>query len=192
MWTPAWLRRGARRYGGRRSFLYLLAARAWARLGGYRRYRRVRWIEVRRLVFVCKGNICRSPYAEHRARALGLEATSTGLQAGHGPPVEPRALAEARRRGFDLETARSTVAGDIRLRPGDLLLFMEPRQVSELPPGMDTTPGIQRSLLGLWATPVSPCIPDPWGGDEQRFAACFDLIDTGVTAIARRIPPAGG
>src|SRR5215469_15602974 len=73
-------------YGGRRGYVFHLAARAMGALGAYRRLGALDWGTVTRLVFVCKGNICRSPYAAARAQQLAVEATSFGLDAIEGAP----------------------------------------------------------------------------------------------------------
>ena len=64
-----WLRDN---YGSRRGFVRTWWHRLRYLLGGYRAYRQVDWNSVERLVFVCKGNICRSAYA-------GALVTSRGL-----------------------------------------------------------------------------------------------------------------
>ena len=79
--------------------------RAWyyglgARLGLYRQYGPADRGEVRRLVFVCKGNICRSPFAEAVARAAGADAVSYGLDARDGLPANPSAIRTARKFGL--------------------------------------------------------------------------------------------
>jgi low molecular weight phosphotyrosine protein phosphatase len=64
--------------GWSRHQLYLAAYRL--NLGGLRHFEHVEWNRVTRLVFVCRGNICRSPYAEVRARRLGLNAISCSFE----------------------------------------------------------------------------------------------------------------
>ncbi|MDF1524122.1 MAG: hypothetical protein P1P87_15060, partial [Trueperaceae bacterium] len=68
----------------------------------------------RRVLFVCTGNICRSPTAEGVLRTLAaragiaLEVDSAGLLAAHaGEPPDPRARAAAARRGYDLDALRA-------------------------------------------------------------------------------------
>ena len=74
----------ARRYGSRRGFALTLWHQAKNLLGMYRSYRQVHWESVGRLVFVCKGNICRSAYTEAVAKSLGVAAISCGLDTGYG------------------------------------------------------------------------------------------------------------
>lgn len=174
-------------HGGRRNLVRVEAARMLSRMGAHRRYLRIDWTRVRRLVFVCKGNICRSPYAEFRARSLGLPAASAGLATTAGSPVDPGALREARLRGIDLAAARTTPVEHLVLRDGDLVLFLEPAQASAFRAHASSRSGIQQSLLGLWSRPWTPLIPDPYGHGERQFAACFDLIDSAVSTLARQL-----
>ena len=87
-----------------------------------------------RVLFVCMGNICRSPTAEAVVRelarrerpGLALEVDSAGTHGYHtGSPPDERSIAAARRRGYDLGALRARVveAGDFE--PFDLVLAMD-------------------------------------------------------------------
>jgi protein-tyrosine phosphatase len=60
-----------------------------------------------KVLFVCSGNTCRSPYAEAVARSLGLEARSAGSDAWPDQPATKLGREAALRRGFDLSAHRS-------------------------------------------------------------------------------------
>jgi Low molecular weight phosphotyrosine protein phosphatase len=60
------------------------------------------WRNCERVVFVCTGNICRSPYAEAAARAHGINAVSCGTHTRTGLPADPVAIREAALRGRDM------------------------------------------------------------------------------------------
>src|SRR5262245_66201200 len=66
-------------FGGYRAYLNHVRSRCALVLGAYRSLGRIEWSRVRRLVFVCHGNVCRSPYAEARVRQRGVRAASFGL-----------------------------------------------------------------------------------------------------------------
>lgn len=171
------------RYGTARGL-----ARLWlARLRPLRRFGAVDWASVRRLVFVCTGNICRSPYAEARARAAGFPAVSAALQGQSRAPADAAALAAAAAAGTDLGEHRSTAIGDIQIEAGDLLVAMEPWQAEALASRFGGTPGIQLTLLGLWSTPKRPHLHDPHGLSGDYFLTCFALIDTAVDGMLARI-----
>ena len=92
------------RFGGKRGLVTHMRAWAMFNTGWWQRCRNVEWQEVSRLVFVCKGNICRSPYGAVRARDAGLTATSFGIEAQASAPANLAAIRAARMRGVALET----------------------------------------------------------------------------------------
>ena len=144
---------------------------------------------VRRLVFVCQGNICRSAYAEEASRARGLAAASFGLSTLSGKPAYPPAVAAAAVLGRDLSAHRTTRREDFEPRPGDLLLAMEVRQLGRLAAD-PALAGAPRDLLGLWARPPVPHLHDPYGLDPAYMATCLARIETAVEALARAFPGA--
>lgn len=169
------------RYGSARGLL-----RLWlARLTKHRlkRYAKIDWTRVDRLVFVCTGNICRSPYAERRAAASGVPTLSIALRGGSGDPAFPAARSAAAAAGVDLSAHRSTAVADAALRPGDLLVAMEPWQAGAL----DALGVGQVTLLGLWTRPRRPHLHDPHGLSDAYFRSCFRLIDSGVAEMLRRL-----
>jgi protein-tyrosine phosphatase len=160
-----------------------LARLVLSRLRPWRRYSAVNWSRVERLVFVCTGNICRSPYAAALARRAGIPAISVALRGRSGAPAFPSAAAAAHDSGIDLSAHRSTPIDDVRLGPGDLLVAMEPWQAQALA----GRAGAQVTLLGLWSTPRRPHLHDPYGLCDDYFRTCFRLIDSAVAAIAARM-----
>lgn len=171
------------RYGRRAGWLRHQAARTLDLLGAFGPLRRVRWDEVERLVFVCQGNICRSAYAEARARGAGLRSASFGLAARDGDPANPVARARAAARGVDLSAHRATSAPGARLGPGDLLVAMEPVQLRGL---ALVAPSHPATLLGLWALPPRPHLEDPYGLAAAYFDTCFEVVDSAVEELGRR------
>lgn len=156
------------------------------RIGYFSAYRRVAWSRVDRLVFVCLGNICRSPYAAARAHRLGLSSASFGLRARTGAGAHPLALGRARQRDIDLDRHTSTHRSDFSLRAGDLLIGFEPAHGAQLR-GDALPDGVQISLLGLWCTPSVPYIPDPYGQAPGCFDRCYEVIDEALDVIALRL-----
>lgn len=176
-------------YGGKRGYLEHARTRALYALGAYRIARDIEWATVNRLVFVCKGNICRSPYASARARLLGVQSASFGLDAADGAPADPAALHAARSLGVDLSAHRSARRESCRIADDDLLVVFEPSQLAEIKRrGIDPIPRV--TLLGIWAQPLRVHIQDPYGRGDRYFHRCFSLIDAHVAELARRI--AGG
>jgi len=176
----------AERYGGRRAYLMHLGARTWALMGLYSRLIHINWSSINRLVFVCKGNICRSPYAAARARQEGLEAASYGLQALDGAGADSGAIRNAERRQVDLSGHRSRRLRAAEIRASDLVLLLEPRHLKTYQNMCAGHPAAV-SLLGLWTRPSRPYIADPYTRSDRYFQECFSLIDAGVQSIAVRI-----
>ena len=130
------------------------------------------------ILFLCLGNICRSPLAEGAARAAfadaGIAATldSAGTGDWHvGRPPDPRAQAEARRRGADISDlrARQLTRGDFTRF--DLILAADTenlREASALAPADATA----RLMLMLDLVPgrVGDSVTDPYYGADDGFA----------------------
>jgi protein-tyrosine phosphatase len=174
------------RWGGKRGLLRHLVWSGVDLAGGFRRFRSVDWARVDRLVFVCKGNICRSPYAEGRARVLSLETASFGIEVDARVPANAAAAQAAHARGVDLSHTRARRQGDLTLGAADLLVGMEPRHVRALEP-VARAHGCQITLLGVWSEPERPYIGDPLGRSQVFFARCFAAIDSGIDGMRRRL-----
>jgi protein-tyrosine phosphatase len=174
------------RFGSARGLVRLWLSRAASASGAYRPFEQVRWGEVRRLVFVCSGNICRSPYGERRAALAGFPTISIALRGQTGNPADAAARVAARLAGVDLDSHRSTAVTDAELRAGDLLIAMEPWQARELQ-NRNVRQGIQVTLLGLWSKPKRPHLHDPFTLPDAYFKTCFGIIDSAVAAILSRV-----
>ena len=181
---PAFIRA---RYGTLRGLARLLLSRAADASGRYAKYRDVDWTGVERLVFVCAGNICRSPYADRKAARSGFPTMSIALRGGTGEPADPVAQAASAAAGTDLAAHRSTAVADYEVRPGDLLVAMEPWQADDLARRFAGRPHVQVTLLGLWSRPRRPHIHDPFGLGPAYFRTCFRVIDSGVAGMLRRL-----
>jgi protein-tyrosine-phosphatase len=175
-----------RRWGGKRGLLRHLGWRAFSMVGGMRRLRAIDWTRVGRLVFVCSGNICRSPYAAARARSRGLVALSFGLDADERAGADARAIAVAHGRGVDLSTTRARSATAVQLTDTDLLVAMEPAHLQPLQSMADRC-RCQVTLLGLWARPEQPYIGDPLARSEAFFTCCYAAIDSGIEGLRREL-----
>lgn len=172
--------------GGKRFLLHFSTHLLLGRLGLYRQYRRIDWTEVKRLVFVCSGNICRSPFAAELARSRGFEVASFGIRTQTGAPADPVAAKVAAGRGIDLSAHRSTSLEDFIARPGDLLIGMEPLHLK--PIGHLAAGGAQLTLAGVWTEIGAPYLPDPYGISERCFEFVFGLIEESLADIGSRIP----
>jgi len=137
-----------------------------------------------RILFVCMGNICRSPAAEgvflHQARTAGVEhdfdVDSAGTGGWHaGEPADHRSAAEGRRRGFHLPSrARKVVASDGD--DFDLIICMDMENHADL---MDRGFPEEklRMLLDWHPQNTGEDVPDPYYGGDDGFVHMYDLIE---------------
>jgi protein-tyrosine phosphatase len=142
--------------------------------------------DVRRLVFVCHGNICRSAFADVAARRVGLRVASFGLSTDAGKAAHPPAVAVAADLGSGHRTTR---AGDFVPEPGDLLLAMETRQLRRIA-GDKRLAGAPRTLLGLYTSPAMPHLHDPYELDPAYMVICLKRIESSVAKLAAAFPGA--
>jgi len=178
----------AENYGSRRGAVKTYWHSALYLLGGYRGYKKIDWKSAQRLVFVCKGNICRSAFAEAVARSLGVECVSCGIDTSSGSPANETAVRIAASKGFDLSGHRTTPIQSLTLCKNDLLIAMEPWQVDHLRRELGSA--YEYTLLGLWGEDAKPYIHDPYGGHGAYFDNCFQYIEKSVHEIARKISEA--
>jgi protein-tyrosine phosphatase len=136
-----------------------------------------------KVMFVCLGNICRSPTAEGVFRGLAYQAgldvviDSCGTSGWHnGELPDTRAMAEATSRGYDLSAQRSTQIKQEDFDAFDLILAMDRKNLNELQAIAPCNSKAQLKLFLEYA-PNQPLreVPDPYY--EHNFEAVFDLIE---------------
>ena len=173
-------------FGGKRAYAAHLRARVLYAFGSYRSAENIVWGAIARLVFVCHGNICRSPYASERARSLGINSVSFGLNASGGMHADESASRNALLRGIDLTIHRSSLLQASLLARGDLVVVFEPWHLSRVRQrSIAGLAGI--TLLGIWAQPTQPHVHDPYGRSDRYFQRCFSTIDRNVQGLVTRI-----
>ncbi len=145
--------------------------------------------DVRRLVFVCHGNICRSAFADVVARRAGLSVASFGLSTSADKPAHPPAVAAAARLGHDMSAHRTTRVEEYAPLPGDLLLAMEVRHLQKMGSN-DRIAHVPRTLLGLWASPKMPHLHDPYELDPAYMDTCLQRIELAIPALVNAFPGA--
>jgi len=179
-----WSRGVTRQHGRKQAWVRHHATSWFHRLGAYSDLLDFDATRVLRLVFVCAGNVCRSRYAEARARTLAFESGSFGLSADGRSLPDAAAVRAARRRGIELLPRASRRANDVRPTAGDLLVAMEPHQARAL---RRAHPRAQVTLLGLWCRSPRPVLADPYGLPDAYFDTCFGCIDQAVEALVRTL-----
>jgi len=155
------------------------------------------WIRVpvipahpRSVLFVCKGNICRSPFAEHLASKLQGERQSSeirfasaGLHVSQPIPSPENAIQVARQFGVDLEGHRSMAISRELVESYDMIIAMEAWQYVELRSSfalhqkkMFLLPLLDPNRLGEEYGYADFNIQDPYGGPRSAFEKCFERI----------------
>jgi protein-tyrosine phosphatase len=139
----------------------------------------------RTLLFVCLGNICRSPTAHtvfnQRAKNSGLniEIDSAGTSAHEGIPPDPRSIAAGKARGYNFEglSSRKVTAHDFEYY--DLILAMDSDNLKLL---KQKCPVEYQNKLVLFANYAKAFeeldeVPDPYYGGKAGFEFVLDLIE---------------
>jgi len=178
----AWL---TGRYGTRRGAARTYWFKIRYLMGSYRKNRQINWQSVGRVIFVCRGNICRSAYAEVIARSIGMDSISCGIDTRPGNPANADAIRVAKVRGVNLSEHRATPIQTLDIRDNDLIVAMEPRQVEFIE--QEFANKYKCTLLGLWGRPRYPYIQDPYGASDVYFNHCFHYIEKSVHEIAKKI-----
>ena len=135
--------------------------------------------EKRSILFVCTGNICRSPTAEgvlrHLARAQSLELhiESAGLGDWHiGQPPDERSQQHARKRGYDLSMQRARQVTPRDFEDFDMILAMDRGHLRAL---QKMAPAQHHAKIRLFV--AGSDVPDPYYGGAEDFEKVLDLVE---------------
>ena len=156
-----------------------------------------------RLLFVCMGNICRSPTAEGVMRGLlreegledAVEVDSAGTGDWHvGHPPDGRATAAARSRGITLAgAARQVAAADFA--DFDLILAADRRNLRDLrallPPGARAKVHLLREFDPASAGAPDLDVPDPYYGGDDGFEHVLDLVEAACRGLLDELRASG-
>ena len=149
-----------------------------------------------RILFVCLGNICRSPTAEgvfcQRALVAGLPALqidSAGTAGWHiGKAPDPRTIRAAAQRGYDLAPLRARQVAQDDFHQFDFILAMDRNNLADL---QAIRPSRSVAELGLFLDYASAFsereVPDPYYGGDQGFEQVLDLIENASDGLIARL-----
>ncbi|WP_428604600.1 low molecular weight protein-tyrosine-phosphatase [Sedimenticola sp.] len=145
------------------------------------------------ILFVCMGNICRSPTAhgvfeqlvEDAGLAMQIEVDSAGTHAYHvGHPPDPRSQETALGRGIDLSRQRARKAAREDFERFDYVIAMDRDNFNNL---LAIAPAHQREKLHLLLDFAPELglreVPDPYYGGAGGFDRVFDLVSTASRAL---------
>jgi protein-tyrosine phosphatase len=156
----------------------------------------------RRILFVCMGNICRSPTAEgvfrkvlaEQAPELDVQIDSAGTHGYHtGAPPDPRACRAAQRRGIDLQPLRARQVTARDFEHFELVIAMDEQNREFL---LEACPPDYRHRIRLLLEFAPHLerreVPDPYYGGATGFEQVLDLVEeaaTGLLEYLRRTEP---
>jgi protein-tyrosine phosphatase len=149
------------------------------------------------VLFVCMGNICRSPTAEGVFRAMArdrklerrLDIDSAGTHANHeGEPPDLRSIETAARRNYDLRKIRARKVTPADFASFRYILAMDSRNLKSLeairPEGFDGHLGM---FLDFAPATGETDVPDPYYGGPDGFEKVLDLVETASRGLLARI-----
>ena len=169
-------------YGSRRGLLRYCVFGIQNFAGRFRRLKQLERGRVERLVFVCQGNICRSPVAAaYAVQRANFPAVSFGLNCRDGAPADPRAISFANDLGLDLNTHRSSHIQHYQPQASDLVIAMEPIHLELIDRSL--LGAAQLTLLGLWLPLSTPYIHDPYTSDAAHFSRCEESVVDAVGQV---------
>ena len=152
-----------------------------------------------KVLFVCMGNICRSPMAEGAfAKALDnydsdISASFTLASAGTigyhvGNPPDPRAIEVAKRRGIDISAQRSRKVSATDFDTFDYIMAMDKENLSDLISSSPTHSKAEIALFLDYAKGASTQeVPDPYYGGDAGFDHCLDLIEDAAEGLLEHL-----
>lgn len=147
------------------------------------------------VLFVCLGNICRSPLAEAAFRAeaerlgLDVEIDSAGTGDWHvGYPPDPRAAAVAAKNGIDISHLRARQVWPGDFRRFDHVVALDAQNLADL---KRLRPADASATLSLLLDHVEgregQAVADPYYGDASHFDAAWAEVAAGARGLARKI-----
>jgi low molecular weight protein-tyrosine phosphatase len=146
-----------------------------------------------KVLFVCLGNICRSPTAEavfraiaaREARDLAVDTDSAGTAGYHiGAPPDTRSQQAARRRGYEMSALRARVVAPEDFERFDLILAMDRQNLAVL---RRRAPHEHQNRIRLFLEFAPELgaseVPDPYYGGPNGFEEVLDLIEGAARAL---------
>lgn len=146
-----------------------------------------------KILFVCLGNICRSPTAEgvfmellrREGQGLHVEVDSAGTEAYHvGEPPDPRSQAAAAARGVDISRQRARQVTQADFDTYDLILAMDESNLAELRAMSGSAYRHRvRLFMEFSADDSRTAVPDPYYGGANGFEEVLDIVETAARGL---------
>lgn len=145
---------------------------------------------IRNILFVCIGNICRSPMAEglFRHAMPGKAVCSAGIHAMVGEPADPIAVRLMREQGIDISEHRGQALAEWMVKETDLILTMDRQQKQFIEHKFPKA----RGKVWRLGEPGGYDVPDPYLHGPAAFLHAYTLIEQGVDALVERLSEVDG
>ena len=149
-----------------------------------------------RVLFVCMGNICRSPTAQalfqEAVTAAGLDdeitTDSAGTHAYHiGNPPDARAIITALDRGVDMTDLRARQVCEADFEQFNYVVAMDRDNLSLLEASCSPPEQHRLSLMLDWAEGWGDEVPDPYYGGDEGFVRVFDMLTEASQGLLEHI-----
>lgn len=171
-------------YGSKRGLARYIKFNMQHKLGVYASANKKQVKGAQRLIYICSGNICRSPFGEAVAIKAGFPAISFGLHCRGNDEAFAKTLDYAKRHNYPLTEHRSAKMSDYVPQPNDLLIVMEPAHLQEL---NALYPQQKKVLLGLFAKPPTVYLHDPFNTNQVFFDKCMQQIEHATLSLIQAI-----
>ena len=172
-------------FGSKRGLLRAFVAEAARSVGCYKRFSSINFNKVNRIIFICNGNICRSPLGEAVARTHGIDSASYGLDTRGGDNADPRALAFGKANKVLFSNHKTQQIKNYQPSPNDLLVGMEPRHVKQLKKLYGNK--VQITMAGLWLKPPAAYLHDPYNTNSTFFNHCESLVAHAAKVLVLKV-----
>ena len=151
--------------------------------------------DIKKILFVCMGNICRSPSAEAvmkkmlADRGLDLQIDSAGTIAYHaGDPADSRMKKHAVRRHYDL-TSVSRVVSDCDFVDFDMIIGMDDANIADLKARVSFDADLHKisKMTDYCSRFDNDSVPDPYYGGSDGFELVLDLLEDACEGLLDHI-----
>ncbi|RLT89935.1 MULTISPECIES: low molecular weight protein-tyrosine-phosphatase [unclassified Ketobacter] len=151
---------------------------------------------MKKVLFVCLGNICRSPTAEAvfrvKVKAMGLQGQvlhdscgTAGYHVGEAP--DRRATQAAQKRGYAMADLRGRQVSDADFQEYDLILAMDRANYAELKRRSPTRFHSKIQLFLKYGSSDEREVPDPYYGGDEGFDHVLDLVEDACEGLLQRL-----
>jgi protein-tyrosine-phosphatase len=148
---------------------------------------------LKRLLFVCSGNTCRSPLAEGIAKikfpqnlSEDIEITSAGSSAIEGLPASDTAVQVAGEQGIDISQHKTRLLSRSLVKRADLIVTMASKHRQTV--GILEPSALEHTyLLTDFCDDETGDVPDPVGGDVQVYMRTFQIIEKCLDSMKHRL-----